>query len=462
MSLLVRNGEIVTAKERFRADILCEKERIAQIGSGLAAPPGADVVDASGRYVFPGFVDPHVHVYLPLKTMCSKDTYETASRAALLGGTTCIIDFCSPDRGQAPLDALRTWDEKSVGRSACDYAYHMAVTGFSADIERQLRETVRRGITSFKIYLAYKESVGIADADLEQVLKLARELGVVVMGHCEDAEAIDRLQKQLLAEGKTGPEWHYHSRPPAIEAAGTKHFLEMAGRAGAAAYVVHLSCAEALREALAARERGVRARVETLTSFLLLDKSYAERPDFEAAKYVVSPPLREKKNQEALWRALADGSISTVGTDHAPFDFEGQKSLGRNDFTKIPNGMPTLQDRVNLLFTYGVKAGRLDVHRFVDAASTQPARIFGLFPRKGTIQVGSDADLVVYDPDWTGTISARTHAMNVDYNPFEGWEVRGRPHVVTVRGEIAVRDGEFVGRPGRGRFLVRKAAGGTP
>ncbi len=459
MSVLIRNGEIVTATERYRADVFCEGEQVTRIGQGLDAPPGATVIDAEGKYVFPGFVDAHVHAYLPLKDVCSKDTYATASRAALVGGTTCFVDFVSPEREESPLAALERWDAKSRDQSACDYSYHMAVTRFDAQVERELREIVGRGIASFKIYLAYKGSVNISDGELAGVLRLARELGVVVMGHCEDAEEIDRLQKNLLAEGRTGPEWHYHSRPPEIEAAGTRHFLDLAAQAGARAYVVHLSCEEALREALAARQRGVRVWIETLISFLLLDKTYAERPDFEGAKYVVSPPLREKKNQDVLWQALADGTIQALSTDHAPFDFQGQKTLGKDDFTKIPNGMPTIQDRVNLLYTYGVKTGRLDLQSFVDVAATQPARIFGLYPGKGTIQVGSDADLVVYDPGCPGTISARGQLMNVDYNPFEGWAIAGRPQVVTVRGEIAVHDGLFVGRAGRGKFVAREARG---
>lgn len=458
MSLLIKNGEIVTATEQFVADIFCGGEQITRIGSDLAAPPGTDVIDAAGRYVFPGFIDPHVHAYLPLKTVCSKDTYETASRAALVGGTTCFIDFCTPERGQSPREALAIWDARSEGRSACDYSYHLAVTSLDDRIESEVRDIVgRRGITSFKVYLAYKDSVGIGDAELARVFGLARELGVLVMGHCEDAEFIDQAQKQLLAAGRTGPEAHYPSRPPEIEAKGTRHFLEFAERARTPAYVVHLSCEEALREALAARKRGVEAYLETLVSFLLLDKTFAERPDFEGAKYIVSPPLREMRNRGVLWKALSSGMIDVVSTDHAPFDFQGQKTLGRDDFTKIPNGMPTIEDRVNLLFTYGVREGRITLHRLVEAASTRPAKLFGLFPKKGTIMIGSDADLVVYDAAYTGTVSARTQSMNVDYNPFEGWAICGRPSVVTVRGAIAVRDGHFVGEPGRGRFLARKA-----
>ena len=458
MSLLIRNGTIVTSNAKFEGDVFCEGEQITRIGRGLDVPPGATVIDAAGKLVMPGFVDPHVHVYLPLKTVCSKDTYETASRAALMGGTTCFIDFCSPNRDELPLQALDVWHEKSEGKSACDFSFHMAVTRNDRETEQQLREVVRRGVTSFKVYLAYKDSVNLPDPQLVPTLRLAAELGVITMGHCEDAEAIDRLQKKLIAEGKTGPEWHYHSRPPAMEAAGTKHFASLARQAGARAYVVHLSCEESLQAALAEKELGADLWIETLTSYLLLDKSYAERPNFEGAKYLVSPPLREKKNQAVLWSALKSGLIHTVATDHAPFDFGTQKQLGRDEFTKIPSGMPTLEDRINLLFTYGVLEGRMDLQRMVDVASTQPAKLFGLYPKKGAIQVGSDADLVVYDPSHEGTISAKTHSMNVDYNPFEGWTIMGRPEVVTVRGEVAVQHGRFVGRTGRGRFMARHPA----
>ena len=455
MSLLIKNGELVTAEDRRIADILCEDEKIALIRENISVPECTPVIDARGYYVFPGFIDPHVHIHLPLKETSAKDTYETASRAALIGGTTCLIDFVSPARDQDPLQALEIWEEKSRGRSACDYTFHLAVTRFDRTTEKQIREIVARGITSFKVYLAYKNTVNLPDDELLGLMKLARELGVVVLGHCENAEAIDTLQRQLLSEGKTGTSWHYFSRPPAIEAEGTHRFLTFAERTGTRAYVVHLTCREALQQAMAARERGVSVHIETLPSYLLLDKSYAERPHFEGAKYIVSPPLRERENQTALWEALKNGVIDTVGSDHAPFDFATQKRLGENDFTRIPNGMPTLEDRVNLLFTHGVVEGRIDLHRFVEVASTNPARIFGLYPQKGHLQPGSDADLVVYNPTHREIISAKTHSMNVDYNPFEGFAVQGRPEFVVVRGQVAVRNGKFVGRTDGGTFIAR-------
>jgi len=456
MSLVIRNGEIVTAGERTFADIGCEGETITRIGRNLDAPPGSTVIDAAGKLVFPGFVDPHVHAYLPYSGIFGKDDFSTASRAALVGGTTCFIDFATPGRHEDPLEALATWHDQSTGRAACDYTFHQVVTRFDARVEAQLREIVRQGITSFKVFLAYGDTLGISDADLDATLRLARELGVTTAAHCENSDAIAARQRELLQAGKTGPEWHHESRPPRIEAQGTAHFLRLAERHDAQAYVVHLSCREALRAAVDARRRGVRVRIETLPQFLVLDKTCAERPDFEGAKYVMSPPLRERENQEDLWRGLASGTVDTVGTDHAPFDFADQKRRGLRDFTQIPNGLPGIEDRVNLLYTYGVKAGRIDLNRLVDVAAATPARVFGLYPRKGTIEVGSDADLVVYDPDYRGSISAATHAMNVDYNPYEGMPIEGRPSVVTVRGQVAVSDGKFVGTFGRGRFIARE------
>jgi dihydropyrimidinase len=281
-------------------------------------------------------------------------------------------------------------------------------------------------------------------------------LGVIVTAHCENAEVVSQLQQKLLAEGKTGPEWHEPSRPAAVEAEGVHHLATFAGLTGAHVYVVHTSCEDALREAQAAQNRGVRMWVETVIPYLVLDKTFAERSNFEGAKYVMSPPLREKRHQEALWNALQTGLVSTVATDHAPFDFKGQKEMGRGEFTKIPNGIPSVEDRVNLLYTYGVGRGRIDLHRFVDSASTQAARLFGLFPRKGTVQPGSDADLVVYDPTYRGTISAKTQQMNVDYSGFEGVAIEGRPSIVTLRGEVQVREGKFVGKPSHGQMLKRE------
>ncbi|CAN5488979.1 dihydropyrimidinase [soil metagenome] len=456
MSLLIKNGEIVTPTDRYVADIFCEDETITKIGSDLTAPNDAEVIDATGKYVFPGFIDPHVHIYLPFMGTFAKDTHETASRAALVGGTTTFIEMVCPSCGEKPLDAFELWLGKAEGASACDFSFHMGVTRFDEEAERDFREIVRRGCSSFKIFLAYKGAFGISDEQLYQTLQLAKALCVITTAHCENPDLVAELQKKLLAEGKTGPEWHYWSRPPVVEAEGVHHLMTFAEMTGAHVYIVHLSCEESLREATRGAERGVRVWVETLIQYLLLDRTDAEKPDFEGMKAVMSPPLRDKKNQEVLWNGLRQGFVSTLATDHAPFDFTTKKTMGRDDFTKIPNGIPSLEDRVNLYFTHGVKGGRIDLHQFVATASTNTAKLFGLFPRKGTIQLGSDADLVVYDPNYRGKISAETHQMNLDYNSFEGMEIEGRPHVVTVRGKVAARDGKFVGEIGRGKFLARE------
>jgi dihydropyrimidinase len=457
MALLIKNGEIVTASDRYIADIFCENETITRIGHDIQPPAGADVIDATGKYVFPGFIDPHVHIYLPFMGTFAKDTHTTASQAALVGGTTTLIEMICPARTDQPMEAFELWLGKAQGQSACDFTFHMGVTRYDAEAESQLTEIVRRGLSSFKIFLAYKGAFGVTDEELYHTLRLAKKLGVITTAHCENADLVLELQKRLVSEGKTGPEWHHESRPPVVEAEGVHHLMTFAQMHDAHVYIVHLSCEEALREAAAGKYRGVKVWIETLIQYLLTDKTDAEKPNFEGAKFVMSPPLRDKRNQEILWNGLRTGLIGTLATDHAPFDFATQKIMGKEDFTRIPNGIPSLEDRVNAFYTYGVGQGRVDLHRFVDAGSTQAAKLFGLFPRKGTIQLGSDADLVVYDPKYRGTISAKTHAMNVDYNAFEGMAISGRPSVVTVRGKIAVRDGKFVGDKSRGRFLQRDA-----
>lgn len=458
MSLLIKNGEIVTADSRYVADIWCEGETITRIDRDIVPPPGAEVIDAAGKYVFPGFIDPHVHIYLPFMGTFSKDTYETGSKAALAGGTTTLIEMCCPARSEDTLAGFETWMAQAEGKSACDFSFHMGVTKFDDNTEQQLREIVARGISSFKIFLAYKGAFGIDDTELYRTLKLAKELGVIVTAHCENETLVSERCRELLAAGKTDPGQHHESRPPLVEAEGVHHLMTFAELTGAATYIVHLSCKEALEKAVAARQRGVRVAVETLIQYLVLDKTYAELPGFEGAKYVMSPPLRDARNQPVLWNGLRDGLIQTVATDHAPFDFQSQKPMGKEDFTKIPNGIPSLEERVNLLYTHGVKTGKIDLHTFVNVASTQVAKLFGLFPKKGAIQPGADADLVVFDPDYRGTISAKSQLMNVDYSAFEGWPLEGRAIVVTVRGEIAARDGKFVGTVGRGKFLKRKPA----
>jgi dihydropyrimidinase len=455
MSLLIRNAEIVNVGTRAHGDIYVDNETITRIGKDLQAPPDTEIIDAKGQPVFPGFIDPHVHIYLPFMATFAKDTHETGSIAALVGGTTTYIEMCCPNRNDDALAGYQLWKSKAEGKSACDYAFHMSVTKFVTETESQLRQIVADGTSSFKIFLAYKNFFGVDDGEMYQTLELAKRLGVITTAHCENAELVARLQQKLLSEGKIGPEWHEPSRPESVEAEGTGRFATFLENTGATGYVVHLSCEPALNAALAAKKRGVKISVESVLPHFLLDKTYAERPGVEGMKHVMSPPLRAKHNQDVLWHALAAGSVDTVGTDHCPFDLE-QKLLGKDSFVSIPNGIPGIEDRVNLLYTHGVKRGRIDLDRFVDSASTRAAKLFGLFPRKGTIAVGSDADLVIYDTNYRAKVSAKTQHVNNDYSGFEGMDIEGRPSVVTVRGKVQVRDGKFVGERGRGKMLKRE------
>ena len=461
MALLIRGGRIITPAEDYVADIYCQDETITRIAAKIDArtlPPGAppEVIDASGKYVFPGFIDPHVHIYLPFMGTYAADDYESASKAALAGGTTTLIEMICPGATDDPIAAFELWKSKAAPLAAVDFTFHMAVVRFEEAVRGQFREIVKAGVASFKVFLAYKGALNLSDEHLFATMKLAKELGVIVTAHCENADAIDALQKTLLAAGKTGPEWHGPSRPPVIEADGVHHLCAFAELLGTHVYIVHTSCDVAVSEALAAHARGVNVWIESVIPHFLLDETYTARREFEGAKYVMSPPLRDKSNQSVLWDGVASRAISTIGTDHAPFRFADQKKMGKDTFTKIPNGIPSIQERVDLVHTYGVAAGRLGLQAMVDACSTQAAKIFGLYPKKGAIQVGSDADLVVYDPAFKGTFSKEGSYSNVDYNAYEGWERKGRASVVTVRGQVQARDGEFVGTIGRGQFLRRE------
>ncbi|QEF96228.1 D-hydantoinase [Stieleria maiorica] len=460
MSLLIQNGTIITPDQRFVADILVTGETIDRIAPRIDPAEAGDVelIDANGKYVFPGFIDPHVHIYLPFMGTYAKDTYDSGSRAALVGGTTTLIEMCCPAREDDPWEAYQLWKSKAEGISACDYSFHMGVTRFDESTAPLLRRIVDDGITSFKVFLAYKGAFGVNDEELYQTCRLARELGVVVTAHCENADLVAQLQSALVAAGKVGPEFHEPSRPVSVEAEGVHHFCTFLKMTGASGYIVHTSCRDAVEAALKFQTQGVDVAIETVIPYLVLDKTYAERPDFEGAKYVMSPPIRDRDHQAYLWNALRAGLISTVATDHAPFDFAGQKEMGKppeSDFTKIPNGIPSVEHRPTLLYTHGVASGRIDLHRFVELLSTAAAKQFGMFPRKGSIQPGCDADLVIWDPEYRGTISAATHTMDTDYDGFEGFEIVGRPEVVTCRGQVSVREGRFVGTLGHGRQVTR-------
>ncbi len=458
MALLIRGGRIITPTEDYTADVYAEADQISRIEPRIddkLVAPGAEIIDARGKYVFPGFIDPHVHIYLPFMGTYAADDYESASKAALAGGTTTLIEMICPGPSDEPIAAFETWKSKADGLAAVDYTFHMSVVRFEEHIRDQFREIVKAGVASFKVFLAYKGALNLSDEHLFAAMQLAKNLGVIVTAHCENADAIDALQKSLLAAGKSGPEWHGPSRPPVVEADGVHHLCTFAELLGTHVYIVHTSCAPAVQAALAARHRGVNVWVESVIPHFVLDESYTEQPNFEGSKYVMSPPLRARANQDVLWNGVKTRQINTIGTDHAPFRFD-QKKMGTDAFTKIPNGIPSIQERVDLVHTCGVAAGRLGLQAMVDACSTQAAKLFGLYPKKGAIQLGSDADLVVYDPSYRGKFSKECSYSKVDYNAYEGWEQKGRASVVTVRGKVQARDGEFVGDIGRGQFLKRE------
>lgn len=461
MSILIQGGTLVTPDQKLQADILIEGESISQIASSIdaASIDGVEVIDASGKFVMPGFIDPHVHIYLPFMGTYAKDDYDSGSRAALVGGTTTLIEMCCPARSDDPWEAYQLWKGKAEGLSACDYSFHMGVTRFDDTTETTLRRIVDDGITSFKVFLAYKGAFGVTDDELFATCRLANELGVTVTAHCENADLVAEMQARLVAAGMTGPEYHEPSRPVSVETEGVHHFCTFLQMTGATGYVVHTSCQGAVQAAQSFQAKGVNVSIETVIPYLVLDETFAEQDGFEGAKYVMSPPIRHQTEQDYLWDALQAGNIDTVATDHAPFDFVGQKEMGKppeSDFTKIPNGIPSVEHRATLLYANGVATGKIDLHQFVDVLSTKAAKLFGMFPNKGTLQLGSDADIVVWDPEYRGTITAADHLMNTDYDGFEGFQVLGRPSLVMCRGQISARDGKFVGQLGHGRQVPRE------
>jgi dihydropyrimidinase len=459
MKKLIKNGTIVTATDTFEAEILIENGKIVAMGHQLD-PVGAEVIDANGCYIFPGGIDPHTHLEMPFGGTVSKDDFETGTIAAAFGGTTTVIDFCLTNKGEPLKKAINTWHAKSKDKAVIDYSFHLMIAEMNDDVLNELPKVIdEEGITSFKVFMAYKNVFQADDETLFRTLVAAKELGALVMVHAENGDVIDYLTKKALTEGKTDPIYHALTRPPEVEGEATGRAAELTGLAQSQLYVVHVSCAEAVEKITQARNRGFDVWGETCPQYLVLDQSYLEKPNFEGAKYVWSPPLREKWHQDVLWNALKNGQLQTLGSDQCSFDFKGQKELGRGDFTKIPNGGPFIEDRVSVLFSEGVKKGRITINQFVDIMSTRIAKLFGLFPKKGTIAVGADADLVIFDPNVERTISASTHHMAVDYNAFEGLKVTGEPVSVLCRGEFVVRDKQFVGKLGYGKYLKRAKYG---
>jgi dihydropyrimidinase len=454
MRTLIKNGTVVTASDQYGGDVLLEDEKIAVIGTTLDLHADT-IIDASGKFVLPGGIDVHTHLDMPFGGTTSVDDFESGTRAAAFGGTTSIVDFAIQYRGQTLHHALETWAKKAEGRAVIDYGFHMIITQLDDQVEGEMDALVRQGVTSFKLFMAYPGVFMLDDASIFKALLRTGKNGGSICMHAENGGVIDVLVQRALAEGKTAPRYHALTRPSRAEAEATHRAIALAEIADVPIYIVHLSSADALEMVTEARDRGLPACAETCPQYLFLSYDNYEEPGFAGAKYVMSPPLREKANQDQLWRGLAFDDLQVISTDHCPFCMKEQKELGVNDFSKIPNGAPGIETRMSLVYDGGVAAGRISLNRFVELTSTSPAKIFGLFPRKGTIAPGSDADIVIFDPTRTITLSASTLHMNVDYNPYEGRQVTGATHTVLSRGRLVIENGKFVGRAGAGTFLKR-------
>ena len=460
MGLVIRNGTVVNADKTFAADVRIDGQIIREVGPGLAAANDT-VMDASGMLLLPGGIDAHTHLDMPFGGTTSSDDFETGTRAAAFGGTTTLVDFAIQARGTKMRDALDQWWKKADGKACIDYGLHMIVTDLGGAGLEDMDDMVREGVASFKLFMAYPNVLMVDDATIFKALQRTSKNGALICMHAENGSVIDVIVAQALAEGKTAPIYHALTRPAKAEAEAVNRAIALAEIAGVPIYIVHLSSEEALNQVREARDRGLPAFAETCPQYLLLTMEELERPNFEGAKYVFTPPLREKKDPPRLWEGLKHDHLQVVSTDHCPFCFEDQKVLGKNDFTKIPNGGPGVENRLQLIYHYGVNQGKLSLNRFVELTSTAPARIFGMYPKKGVIAPGSDADIVIWDPNVEYTISAKTHHMRVDYSMFEGYTVKGNARKVIARGEVIVDGNRFLGKPGRGSFLKRAAKGGA-
>jgi dihydropyrimidinase len=457
MKTVIRNGRIVTAVDDYNADLLIEDGKIAMIAKSIDFDADR-VIDAKGRLVLPGGIDPHTHMELPFGGTSASDTFETGTIAAAYGGTTTIIDFAVQSKGQSLAEAVDVWHAKADGKTSIDYGFHLICTDLPDTRLTEMKGLIDEGVSSFKLFMAYPGVFLVDDGTIFKAMTVAGEHGGLICMHAENGVVIDVIVKRALAAGHTAPKYHALTRPTKAEAEGVHRAIALADMAHAPVYIVHLSCDDALQEVTRARDNGIPAYAETCPQYLFLDYSVYEQPGFEGAKYVMTPPIREKFNQEKLWRGLQFNDLQVIATDHCPFCMKEQKELGRDDFTKIPNGGPGVEHRMSLIYNGGVVAGRISVNRFVEIVSTNAAKIFGLFPRKGTIAVGSDADIVIFDPNEEMTISAATHHMNVDYSAYEGMTVQGVTKTVLSRGELVIEAGQYVGPPGHGSFLKRGLA----
>jgi dihydropyrimidinase len=458
MRTLISNGTIVTAGGSSAADVLIDGERIVQIGASLAGTVEADeTIDASGRYVIPGGIDVHTHMELPFGGTFAKDTFETGTRAAAFGGTTTIVDFAVQSRGQSLREGLDAWHAKAEGNAVADYGFHMIMSDVNDATLAEMDQLVAEGVPDFKLFTAYPGVFYSDDGAIFRAMQRTARNGGLIMMHAENGMAIDVVAADEVAAGHTDPYYHGVARYPIFEGEATNRVIRLAEAAGVPVYIVHLSAREALNEVRGARDRGAMAFAETCPQYLFLSLDDMGN-GFEGAKFVCSPPLRTADHQAELWTGLRKDDLQVVSTDHCPFDFDGQKDLGKGDFRKVPNGLPGVEDRMDLLHDGGVVGGRLTRERWVDITSSAPAKLFGMYPRKGAVAVGSDADLVVYDPNRKRTISAKSHHMAVDYSCYEGRTVQGAADVVMSRGSVIVRDGSFTGRKGAGKFIKRATA----
>jgi dihydropyrimidinase len=457
---LIEGGTIVTAADTYVSDIGISNGRVAAIAESLPRESARTVLSARGAYVIPGGIDVHTHLDMPFGGTTSSDDFETGTIAAAFGGTTTLVDFAIQYKGQSLRTAFDTWRAKAEGKAVIDYGFHCIITDLPDARLEEMDALVREGVSSFKLFMAYPGVFMVEDAVIFKALGRAAGNGAMICMHAENGGAIDVLVKRALAEGKTAPKYHALTRPTTAEAEAVGRAIALAEMAGAPVYVVHLSSNDALERVREARDRGLPVYAETCPQYLFLSIENFDVPGFEGAKFVFTPPLREKWHQDKLWKGLAQDQLQVVSTDHCPFCYKEQKELGQGDFTKIPNGGPGIEHRLSLIFTGGVHGGRFSANRFVELVSTAPAKLFGLYPRKGTLAVGSDADLVIFDPNREETISAATHHMRVDYSMFEGIRVKGMPRKVLVRGQLVIEDGKFVGQPGQGEFLRRQTYSG--
>lgn len=458
---VIKNGTVVTATDTYVGDIGIADGKIAAIAMSLPLENASKVIDAAGRLVLPGGIDVHTHLDMPFGGTTSSDDFETGTIAAAFGGTTTLIDFAIQYKGQTLRQAWEGWMKKAEGKAVADYAFHCIITELGDAQMEEMGQLIREGVSSFKLFMAYPGVFMLDDATIFRAMSQAARYGGLICMHAENGGVIDVIVRRALAEGKRAPKYHALTRPTTAEAEATARAIALAEMAGAPVYIVHLSCNDALEKVREARDRGLPVYAETCPQYLFLSIENFDVPGFEGAKYVFTPPLREKWHQEKLWQGLAKDTLQVVSTDHCPFCFKEQKELGKDDFTKIPNGGPGIEHRLSLVYTGGVHGKRFSPNRFVELVSTAPAKLFGLYPRKGAIAVGSDADLVVFDPQEEQVISAKTHHMRVDYSMFEGTRVQGVPKTVLSRGRAVVENGQFVGRAGTGQFVRRQTYTGA-